>query len=245
MNRMRNPVVFSPAALSFAVVLLSAVFLAGCSGRGVGGSAGRRVGETPPEERLARIVRDTGKVERIEGTGKARIENRLGEIEIEFTMVYEPGVVLELKGELAPGFLPFHGEVEITSTPDTTLAYVNGVRLVPAGAAFPGRAVHPALIAITLGGDYVLAWLDAQGCEVDEKLACGDITFEFDLNEETGRVKAWTLKHEDPDGSYDGYLYRSRRQASLELPEILTGMAYPFQVAVYVEYHQIDATIRQ
>jgi len=226
------------ASIGLAVASICALLLAGCAGSGAGSGA------RSDAERLAVVARDTGRVERIEGKGKARIENRLGEIEIEFVMVYEPGVMLELKGELAPGFLPFHGDVEITSTPETTLAHVNGIPLVPDGASFPGRAIHPALIAIALGGDYVVGWLPTRGCEVDRKLACGDIAFEFDLNRETGHVKGWTLKHEDPDGSYDGFLYKSRPKGSIELPEVLTGMAHPFEVEVYVEYYQIDATFR-
>lgn len=194
--------------------------------------------------RLERIVEETGRVALIEGKGKATVENRLGKIEIEFDMFYEPGRILELRGELEPGFLPFHGDVEITSTPETTLAYVNGIPLVSDRESYPGHVVHPALISICLGGDWVLEWLNGRGCGVNEKVTCGGLDFDFNLDDDTGRVKAWTLKHKDPDGSYDGFLYRSRSQGRLELPEILTGMAHPFEVAVYVEYYQINATIR-
>jgi hypothetical protein len=221
-----------------ALTVAGAILLGGCSGLGT-----RRT-DAPPAERLARIAGETGSVEKVEGRGKARIENRLGEVEIEFDMTYEPGRVLKIDGELAPGFLPFHGDVELTSTPDTMLAYVNGMPLVPRERSYPGDVVHPALVAILLGGDWVLAWLEAQGCEVGENLTCGEIGFEFDLDSKTGHVKAWTLEHKDPNGSYDGFLYRSRSQGRIELPEILTGMAHPFEVAVYVEYYQISATIR-
>lgn len=218
--------------------LVAAFVLAGCSGRAP------RPGESVATGRLERIVSDAARIEKVEGTGKARVENRLGEIEIEFSMVYEPGVALEFEGELAPGFLPFHGEVEVLSTPDTTLAFVNGIPLVPDRASYPGRAVYPALIAIALGGDYLLGWISGEGCGIAERVECAGIGFEFDLDDETGHVKAWTLKHEDPDGSFDGFLYSSRRQGPLELPEILTGMAHPFEVEVYVEYYEISATIR-
>lgn len=220
------------------LVVAAALLLPGCAGRGTRG-------ETKPDTGpLSRIADDTGKVALIEGRGKARVENRLGQIEIEFDMFYEPGRILEFKGDLAPGFLPFHGEIEITSTPDTTLAYVNGVPLVPDEKSYPGRTVHPALIGVALGGDWLLDWLRAEGCEVEEKLTCGGLEFEFSLDEETGHVKAWKVKHEDPDGSYDGFLYRSLPQGGLALPQILTGMAHPFEVAVYVEYYQINATIK-
>ncbi len=226
------------ASTGLAAVSVCALLLAGCAGRGAGGGASGGV------QRLERVARETAGVEKIEGRGKARVENRLGEIEIEFTMVYEPGVLLKLDGDLAPGFLPFHGDFEITSTPETTLAYVNGVPLVPDRATYPGRTVYPALVAVVLGGDYVLGWLSAQGCEVGEKVAWGRIDYELDLDEETGHIKAWTLRHEDPDGSYDGFLYKSRPQGLLELPEILTGMAHPYEVGLYVEYYQISATIK-
>jgi hypothetical protein len=220
-------------------VLLAAVaVLFGCAGRGARP-------ETPTSaDRLTRIAEETGEVALVEGKGKATIENRLGEIEIEFDLFYEPGRILKLNGELEPGFLPFHGDVEITSTPDTTLAFINGIPLVPDDKSYPGHVVYPTIVSICLGGEWVLAWLEARECEVAEKVTCGGLGFEFDLDEETGRVKAWTLEHEDPDGSYDGFVYRTRRQGRLEVPEILTGMAHPFEVAVYVEYYQIDATIR-
>jgi hypothetical protein len=221
-----------------ALMVAGIILLAGCSGLGTG------VREVPPAQRLARIAAETGKVEKIQGRGRARIENRLGEVEVEFDMTYEPGRVLRLDGELAPGFLPFHGDIEITSTPDTTLAYVNGIPLVPGERSYPGSVVHPALIAIVLGGDWVLAWLEAQGCGVNENVACGEIGFEFDLDSETGHVKAWTLEHRHPDGSYDGFLYRSRSRGRIQLPEILTGMVHPFEVELYVEYEQIDVIIR-
>ncbi|MGD9141105.1 MAG: hypothetical protein PVJ42_06145 [bacterium] len=217
---------------------LTAAVLCGCAGRGPGR------GETGGAGGLARIADGTGSVALVEGNGKAVVENRLGKIEIEFEMFYEPGRILQLMGELEPGFLPFDGEIEVTSTPDTTLAYVNGMPLVPDSESYPGRVVHPALISICLGGEWVLDWLEKQDCGVAEKVECGGIGFEFDLDGETGRVKSWTLRHEDPDGSYDGFLYRSRSEGRLQLPEILTGMAHPFEVAVYVEYYQISATIR-
>jgi hypothetical protein len=219
-------------------VVLIIVFLAGCAGRG------GRDGEAEAARRLGRIADEVGKVALVEGRGKASVENRLGRVDMEFDMFYEPGRILELKGELEPGFLPFHGAVEIISTPDTTLAYINGVPLVPDDRAYPGRVVHPALVAIVLGGDWVLDWLKAEGCGARENVACGDLEFEFDLDDETGHVKAWTLKHEDPDGSYDGFLYRSLPRGRLELPGILTGMVHPFEVSLYVEYYQIDATVR-
>jgi hypothetical protein len=224
--------------MSTALMVAGVILLVGCSGLRTGAR------EATPAERLARIAGETGRVERIEGRGRARIENRLGEVHIEFDMTYEPGHMLRLEGGLAPGFLPFHGDIEITSTPDTTLAYVNGLPLVPRERSYPGSVVHPALVAMVLGGDWVLAWLEAQGCGVDKKLACGEIGFEFDLDSETGHVKAWTLEHSDPDGSYDGFLYRSRSRGGIELPEILTGMAHPFEVELYVEYEHIDVTIR-
>ena len=226
------------AAGRMAAVSVIGLLLAGCAG----GGAHRE--SQSYGEKLTRIADETGKVALIEGRGRARIENRLGEIEIEFDLFYEPGRILELKGKLAPGFLPFHGDVEITSTPDTTLAYVNGIPLVPEGRSYPGHVVHPALIAVCLGGDYVLDWLEGRDCPVGAKADCGGIGFEFNLDEDNGRVKAWTLKYEDPEGSYDGFLYRSRPQGRIHLPEILTGLAHPFEVGVYVEYYEIDATIR-
>jgi hypothetical protein len=222
-------------ALGITLVILSVL---GCAGRGA------REGVPTDAARLERIAEETRIAALIEGKGKATIENRLGEIEIEFDMFYEPGRILELKGELEPGFLPFHGDVEITSTPETTLAYVNGIPLVSDRKSYPGEVVYPALLSICLGGEWLLTWLEGRDCGVDEKVTCAGIGFEFSLDDETGRVKAWTLKHEDPDGSYDGFVYRSRRQGRLELPEILTGMAHPFEVAVYVEYYQINATTR-
>ena len=219
-------------------VVAVTLIIHGCASRGV------RQETTTSADRLARIAEETGEVALVEGKGKGTIENRLGEIEIEFDLFYEPGRILKLTGELEPGFLPFHGDVEITSTPDTTLAYINGMPLVPEGKSYPGDVVYPALVSICLGGEWLLAWLEERECEVAEKVTCAGLGFEFDLDEETGRVKAWTIKHEDPDGSYDGFVYRTRRQGRLEVPEILTGMAHPFEVAVYVEYYQIDATIR-
>ena len=223
--------------LPLPVVALAAVLVAGCSGLGRGGGV-------PAAERLGRIARETARVGKIEGRGKATIENRLGTVEIEFDMVYEPGERLDLKGDLAPGFLPFHGAVEIKSTPDTTHAYVNGMPLVSKERPYPGPIVHPALIAVALGGDWVVAWLEDRGCEVEKKVECSGLAFEFDLDAGTGQVKSWTLEHSDPDGSYDGFLYKSRPQGGIVLPEVLTGMAHPFEVAVYVEYYQINATMR-
>ena len=223
--------------LTLCAALFAAAMIPGCAGRPP------VPGDPAGGGRLERIVLDGARIGRIEGSGRARIENRLGEVEVEFTMVYEPGVALEFEGELAPGFLPFHGDVDILSTPDTTLAFVNGIPLVPDRESFPGRTLHAALIAIALGGDYVLGWLESEGCSVAEKTECAGIGFEFDLDEETGHVKAWTLAHENPDGTYDGFLYESRSQGPLELPQVLTGMANPFAVAVYVEYYEISATI--
>lgn len=217
---------------------LTAASLCGCGGRSV------RHGHMDGAARLGRIAEGTRRVAIVEGRGKAVAENRLGRIEIEFEMFYEPGRILELRGELEPGLLPFYGDVEVTSTPDTTLAYVNGMPLLPEGESYPGPVLHPALISVCLGGEYMLDWLEKQDCVLAEKMECGGIGFEFDLDEDTGRVKSWTLKHENPDGSYDGFLYKTRPQGGVELPEILTGMAHPFEVSVYVEYYEISATIR-
>jgi hypothetical protein len=226
------------AALRLGVLFICALLLAGCAGRG---AQDRGVTEAA---RLTRLAREAAAVESIEGSGKARIETRLGQVEIEFEMRCEPGRLLEINGTLAPGFLPFHGDIEVTSTPDTTLAFVNGIPLVSTGRPYPGEVVYPALVAVMLGGDWVLGWLEQRGCEPAPKVDCGEIAYEFDLDDEGGGVKAWTLKHSEPDGSYDGFLYRARRQDRVRLPEILTGVAHPYEVSVYVEYYEISATTR-
>jgi hypothetical protein len=220
----------------FAALLAAAALIAGCAGLG---TMGREAG---PAERLTRIGRETAEVARIEGKGRAKMENRLGEIEIEFELVYEPGGLLEVEGELAPGFLPFDGEISLLSTPDTTFAFAEGVPLMARGRSYPGPVGFPALVGILLGGDWVLGWIEEQGCRPDRELNCGGIAFEFDLDEDTGRVKGWTLKDENSGGSYEGFLYRSRRRGGLDLPEILTGIVHPLEIAVYVEYYEINAT---
>ncbi len=217
---------------------LAVLLIAGCSH-----VPGGRRGEDPGHG-LARIAEETRRVERIEGRGKATVENRLGRIDMEFEMTYEPGGALEIDADLAPGLLPFHGDVRIMSTPDTTVAYANGVPLVASGTAYPGRSLYPALVSICLGGDWVLGWLEARGCRVAAKVDCGGLAFEFDVDEGTGHVKTWFIEREEPDGAYDGFLYRSRPSGRLQLPEILTGMVHPLEASVYVEYYEIDVTMR-
>gem|GEM_PF-2209349 len=228
----------TPARLALAFALGGLLLLAGCAG------LGRRGGDITPAEVLAGRGTRTRRVEKIAGRGLAAIENRLGRIEIDFELAYEPGGKLELNGYMAPGFLPFHGTLRLVSTPETTLAYANDMPLVPSGKSYPGRVLYPALLAVLLGGDWVLNWLETSGCDLDQRVSCGGLDFEFRLDEETGRIKAWSVEDGESHGSYEGFLYDTVSSGVIDLPQILTGMAHPYEIAVYVKYDQIDATMK-
>jgi hypothetical protein len=145
---------------------------------------------------------------------------------------------LEVTGEVSYLLLPFEGKFRLVSDKEATLLFTNaGVYDLSAQTGAP-EAMRPFLLCLAGGGDCLLWWAAAEGCEVGTRFTCGGLDVELERDTTLPSVKTWEIA--EPGGSRSFRAVVEEYEPGILWPNKISGTLNPENLSVYVKYSEIS-----
>ena len=196
------------------------------------------VRQTRAEDRtLAEISQRMKTLARVEGRGVVMLEYRSETVDLPFALRLDREGVLDLEAEVPASPWLDLGTVRVVSDARDTRVYAEGSRVELAELDTLGYLLRPFLLSVFGGGDLLVHWLLASGCNPDRDVVCSGLEITLKPDPERGSIQRWTIKDRGRNASFTGLVYAWRDRGPF--PRIVTGMIHPYEIGVTVRYDEI------
>jgi hypothetical protein len=212
-------------------VVVAPIVLAGC------GQLAQLRREQIEDRTLGEISQRMRMLQRVEGKGVVMLEYRDQTVEVPFALRLDREGVLELEAEVPAGPWLDLGGVRVVSNTRDTRVYAAGGPVEIAELDTLGYLLRPFLLSVFGGGDLLVHWLVASGCNPGRDAACAGLEITLKPDPGRGSVARWTIKDRGRGVSFTGLVYAWRDDGPF--PRIVTGMIHPYEIGITVKYDEI------
>ncbi|MFZ1945995.1 MAG: hypothetical protein WAW06_00425 [bacterium] len=211
--------------------LCAAVALAGC------GQLAELRRERLEDRTLGEISHRMTALQRVEGRGVVMLEYRDQTVELPFALRLDGEGVLDLEAEVPAGLWLELGSIRVVSDVRDTRVYAAGSPVEIAELDTLGYLLRPFLLSAFGGGDLLVHWLVASGCNPGREARCAGLEITLKPDAKRSSVAKWTIRDRGRGASFTGFVYAWRDEGPF--PRIVAGMIHPYEIGVTVQYDEI------
>jgi hypothetical protein len=223
--------VISKAIASLALGVVFALSLNGCS------QLGRRQDRRLNPEFVESVVSRLDGFEGIDMEATLSVEHRNESLTVPLSVRVARGAVLEVRGEVSHFLLPFEGSFLLISDRHATALHTDLGVYELGGETDASTAIHAFLLSLVGGGDWLVWWLSHNGCTTGIDSECRGLRVKLEPHDRYASIERWEIAESRSDASFHGFI--NEYQDDALLPRIVTGIVYPQEITIHLEYDPV------
>ncbi len=173
--------------------------------------------------------------------GSLILEHKADKLTIPIEVTVTEDLVLEVRGEISHFLLPFEGEVRLVSDEATTLLHTNVGTYDLAMDPQAQPAVRAFLLSLAGGGDWLLWWLAANGCDLGVESRCKGLEIRLEPHDTLPSMGRWEVREPSRGAVFKAQV--DEYEPGTLFPQVITGIIEPHEITVYLKYTEVSISL--